>query len=417
MSSKINLRKLLLMVTMLFPITTIIERYLGFLNKSLLVVSLFLLFVITLQNGKVKRKSFIFACFSILTYCISLFISPMAAIKINPNMAVYYIFLILYYLFFIDQKQKIEKDLLDLRNYIFIIVVSYTVFLTLTIFLPGSHIAISAGGWGDDRYFASFSNSPNRVGPACLFIMVLLIYLLRFGKKREWLFILMLPQIYAGLAGGSRTYFALILTAALIYIYYWLHPKKIFWLTIIPITLIVFYFVGRSSMMTKIEISLSYLGTGNTYEFWRRLTNSRSVLWPERINAYKGFTTFHKLFGAGVNYTSYTFGLWSHDDFIEILCSYGIIGLANYCFIMFKLYKTFVNKNAPLFMKLLVVFIWLFNATFNFFYCYFNAVLCYPILLITLHEGDWEGLKLRDKERVDKTEHIIEAAKRVSENE
>lgn len=374
------------MATMLFPLTTIVERYLGFLNKALLLVVALLLLIETIRDGRINKRSLIFLLISLFTFIISLCITPLAAIKANPNMAVYYIFLLLYYMYFTDHISAIEKELLELREYIFIIVLSFSLFLTLTIFLPNSRIIVTAGGWGDARYFASFSNSPNRVGPACLFIMVLLIYLLRFGKKRKWLFLLLLPHLYAGIAGGSRTYLILIASAALLYFYFWLHPLHKFWITIFPITLIFIYFISKSAMMTKLTISLSYLGTGNTYQFWRRLSNSRSVLWPERINAYKSFSLFNKLIGKGVNYTTYTFGMWSHSDYIEILCSYGVVGVVNYCYVMINLYNHLVNRDSSKLTKFLVLFIWLFNAIFNFFYCYFNSVLCYPILCVTLQD-------------------------------
>lgn len=35
-------------------------------------------------------------------------------------------------------------------------------------------VQMKAGGWGEEAYFVSFAGSPNRVGPACVYILILI---------------------------------------------------------------------------------------------------------------------------------------------------------------------------------------------------------------------------------------------------
>lgn len=383
-----NLEELLVKLTLLFPLTTLLERYFGFANKLLLFFTFGLLIIINIKKSKIMPHRLLLVLFFVATFFVSLTITPLEAIKTNPNMSVYYIFMILYYLYVIDNKHLFFQKLVKNRGFVLNVVKLYSLILTITIFLPWSYITMDAGGWGDTLYFASFSNSPNRVGPASVYILVLMLFLLRQKYHDKWLPCLLIPNAYVAFSGGSRTYFVLIACMIIVFLYYWLNPKKMFWILLIPAIAILTFVTFRSSMMTKIQISLSSVSSGDTHEMWRRLTNSRSVIWPNRLNAFKQFTSFNKLFGKGVNFSTYTFGLWSHSDFIEILCSYGYIGLTNYLIVMFSMFKCFIRRQTPFFINFLVVFIWFFNAFFNFFYCYFNALMCYPVLLLILYEKD-----------------------------
>ena len=222
-----------------------------------------------------------------------------------------------------------------------------------------------------------------------MFAIVLLIYLAAKRYKRKILILLLIPQLYVALMGGSRTYLVLILVETVIFYYVWLKNKKMFILSAIPIVIILGWLLFNSSTMQKIIISVSEFGSGNSKEAWRRLSNSRNIIWAERIDAYKQFSLVRKVFGGGINYTTDRFGLWSHSDFVEILCSFGLVGIINYAVIMWKTICTLLSKNMPIWMRIAVIFIWLFNAGMNFFYCYLNAVLCYPFLLVALSDTNW----------------------------
>ena len=93
----------------------------------------------------------------------------------------------------------------------------------------------------------------------------------------------------------------------------------------------------------------------------------------------------NKFFGSSINFTYKITGLWAHNDFIEIVCSFGIVGVLQYVFAMNSLIrKSWSGSRIPLAIKFSVVLVWLFNAFFNMHYVYFCAMLCYPFLTITI---------------------------------
>lgn len=316
----------------------------------------------------------------------SMVITPLAALKLNLNMAFYYIFLVFYLVFMLTDQEKVWGLLVKNRRYIFYVVLIYTGILTLSIFLPNSYSQMTAGGWGDSKYFMSISGSPNRVGPASVFIVVLITFLIKTGSHKA-IAVFAIPQLYTFMMGGSRTYFVIGLCAILIMYYVMIPNKRWFYLSLVPIGIIGVYVVLQSSMMDK--FAATFQQGLSQQEFWRRLTNTRSIFWVEQLKLFFDTPLINQLFGNGINFTTHRYGLWAHSDFIEILCSYGFVGLFNYIVLMIYSIRTLMRSQKKHFLiKCVCVFIWFFNAFFNFFYCYFCAMLCYPILLLVIKHMD-----------------------------
>ncbi len=375
---------LLIKLILLFPITTLLQYHIGILNKLLFFVVISLL----LCTNAVRPKSFVYLMFVTVLWVFDMIITPPEALRLNLNMSFYYIFLVYYLVFFLAEQDKIWQILKDSRYYILGVVLVYTSVLTVSIFLPSSYQVVNT--WGQEKYFMSISGSPNRVGPASVFILVLITFLLQVGSHKL-LALCALPQLYAVFMGGSRTYFVLGLCAALI-MYYILFPKKKwFYLSLIPVSAIALFFVLKSNMAAKFAVTIQdNLTQGlSKQEFWRRVTNTRSVFWVDQLKLFFDTPWYKQLFGNGINFTTHQYGLWAHSDFIEILCSYGYVGLANYIVLMIYTIRNLLKtKKRYTLIKFVCVFIWFFNAFINFFYCYFCAMLCFPILLLTVKHMD-----------------------------
>lgn len=190
--------------------------------------------------------------------------------------------------------------------------------------------------------------------------------------------------MYTVLMGSSRTY--LVIGGCLFLIaWYWYGIKKTtFIATYVPIALLGAYFVTHSSMWDKILYTLDDSRYG---DFWFRITSSRSVLWTEDLKAWKAGNLIQKVCGGGIEKTVYASGLWAHNDFIEILCSFEVGGLIQYLYITLKLIKKgFERKNTVKLIKACAVITWRMNAFFNMQYTYFCATLTYPFILLAIHE-------------------------------
>ena len=375
---------LLIKLILLFPITTLFQYHIGFLNKLLFFGVLVVLFC----KGTAQPRSFVYVMFVTGLWGISMLVTPIAALKTNLNMAFYYVFLVYYFVFVLVDPQKIWELLVKNRRYIFYVVVLYTAAVTLSIFLPSSYQQSKAGGWGEEKYFVSFSGSPNRVGPASVFVLVLITFLIQTGTHKIAA-VMALPQVYVVMMGGSRTYFIVGLCVCVVLYYVLIGSKKWFFLSLIPVGLVAVVFVLNSSMMDKFAATFQNNQGLSQKEFWRRLTNSRSVFWVEQLKLFFATPWYKQLLGNGINFTTYNYGLWAHSDFIEILCSYGYIGLANYLILMlYTMIQLMKTRKGHFLIKCVCVFIWFFNAFINFFYCYFCAMLCYPLLLLVIQHLD-----------------------------
>jgi len=370
---------LFLKLILLFPITTLFQERVDIVNKALFAISLIVFFL----SVRFTKKAFFYLLGVTALWVYSLCVTPWAALKLNLNMAIYYVFLVFYFVFFLEYKDRIWDILRQNKRYILISTLVYTAILTVTIFLPISYSASSVGGWGDGIYFRSISGSPNRVGPASVFAVVMIILLLMLNCHKL-IALAALPQLYVFFMGGSRTYFVVGLCTALVLVYVLINNRKIFFLSLIPLCIAAFLLVSQSSMMDKLLATFKP-GT-SPLVFWQKLTNTRSIFWVKQLELFFDTPLLMQIFGNGINFTTHQYGLWAHSDFIEILCSYGYLGLINYLILMCYTLRVFLFKNKQhLFIKLVCVFIWFFNAFFNFFYCYFCAMLCYPLLLLAMH--------------------------------
>lgn len=373
---------LFIKLILLFPITTLFQHYISPLNKLLFLSIL----IVLISVSQIRRRSLVYLLSFTMLWAFAVLVTPLAAIKTNLNMTFYYIFLVFYLVFVLEDIDQFWNLLMQNRRYIFWVVVLYTSILTVSIFLPVSYSQMTAGGWGDEAYFTSISGSPNRVGPASVFILVLIIFLIQTGSSK-FLSALALPQLYTFFMGGSRTYFVVGMCAFVVLYYVMIPHKKWFFISLIPLGFAALLVASKSSMMDKFLATFQSELSGP--EFWRRLTNSRSVFWVKQLEMFQQTPVIKQILGNGINFTTYNYGLWAHSDFIEILCSYGYVGLANYIALMsYTLWKLLKTTKRHFFIKCVCIFIWFFNAFFNFFYCYFCAMLCYPILLITVKHMD-----------------------------
>ena len=375
-------KDLFIKLILLFPLTTLFQNYIGFLNKLMLAAVVVVLFAVQ----SIRKKPLLYSGTVFLLWAFSLAVTPLAAFKANLNMTFYYFFLVLYLVFILTERHHVWQLLLKNRRYIYYIVLSYSLLVTLSIFLPASYTQITAGGWGDEAYFTSFSGSPNRVGPASVFVVVLIAFLILTGSHKA-LALLSIPQLYVFLMGGSRTYFVLGVCAMVVLYYVMIPNKKLFFASLLPLGIVGLILVLNSSMMDK--FAATFQQGLSQHEFWRRLTNTRSVFWVEQLKLFFATPWYKQLLGNGINFTTYNYGLWAHSDFIEILCSYGYVGLANYIGLMiYTMSQLLKTRRRHFFIKCICVFIWFFNAVFNFFYCYFCAMLCYPLLLMVIQHVD-----------------------------
>lgn len=360
-------------VVCLFPLTTILVKD-GIWNKLMFVI-LFVSHVGMILSRPIKKKRAIVLILLIVHYLYVLLQTsfPME----NINMLFYYPFFILYTFFMNDNMALIVGWFQKNKRYIRLVIYTWSFLVGISILFPGSYY-VKEGG---TLYFGSFCGDIFRLGPAAVFIQVITLICQTIYGQRKMFFFMIIPM-YSFMMGSSRTYMVVGFLLFVISWYLFCRKRTVFWGTIIPMGLIVLMLISVSAMADKIVYSLDSAGYGG---FLFRFSSSRNVIWTECISAWKNEGIIHKLLGCGLEFTQEVTGRWAHNDFLEILCSFGIVGMLQYVFTILGLLRAnFRCIRIPLMIKSCAIMVWFFNACFNMHYVYFCATLCYPFLLFVL---------------------------------
>lgn len=355
---------------MLFPIMTVVTDS-GIINKilfGLLIIS----YILIISNEKIKKKSFIIIFIMILGYLISILNTNFPLV--NNNMMFYYPFIIIYMLFINDYKERFIKWFLENEKIVRLVIKVWTFIVGISIFLPSSYY-IKEGG---EVYFGSFVNTIFRLGPACILIMSLVLISISLYKRKRDMIYNIIPM-YCCFMGSSRTYLVVGIFIFLIALYIFLNNKKKFFFTLIPTIIVGGLIIMNTSIYQKILFTLDDSQYG---DFWFRVTSSRSEFWKNDLIAWGNVSIIKKVFGAGLDFTYEVSNLWAHNDFIEILCANGVVGLFIYVVVMLK--SILKTRKSSYILTSFVFIAWFFNAFFNMHYTYFCCVLGFPFILIAI---------------------------------
>ena len=345
------------------------------------------------KDGKVEKRNFVFLSFIFLLVVLGLYNTE--GKLDNPNGPMYYAFWFIYSLTILDDIDGWRETIIENQAFVMFFTKLWCVCIGICMFLPMCYTYKDGA-----RGFVGFTgvevaSGGNRLCPIAL-LMLTMVYLCINIYKEKGLIIFSIPCIYTFFMGGSRTDFA-VGCALVVLLLYDFFPKRIyFYMSIIPIVMIGLSLVSMSTMGSRIE--------GNTWtkdsygDFWYVLTSGRSVFWVKMLTAFSKQNLVHKLLGNGHNFTILTGGHWAHNDYIEILCTYGVVGLTCYLKAVFNVFNRILRKaNVTVIAWAISIFIWAFNAFFNMFYTYLCAELALPFMLLALRykyinsEGETEA--------------------------
>lgn len=254
-----------------------------------------------------------------------------------------------------------------------------------------------------EGYFLSFAGSTHRMDSSAMMILATILILYRYTKYRKRvLFLLIVPSI-AIVLSGARTYIVLLCLVLSIF-YYYANIKHTwrFYLTIIPITILgVAVIFSTSAMQQRIDIMREQTEYFDSlgYNALTTVTSGRSEFWIIDLIQYWKSPIINRIMGNGFNFVRYVnsiyymAAIWAHNDFINILCCNGIVGLYLYFKVYFDLAKKEKRKlmgNNKKAVLLLLIFhlISMFNAMFNMLYSYFAATLAVPVFLFAIMDKE-----------------------------
>ena len=111
------------------------------------------------------------------------------------------------------------------------------------------------------------------------------------------------------------------------------------------------------------------------------VTSGRDIIMKNNIDAYKRSSLLNKITGGGmgitnnINYNTIGNDIWAHNDLIQILLGYGIVGIFIYLLILLKL----IIKNRSILLCVILFTVILVNGYFN--YNYFVIAIPYLLLI------------------------------------
>ena len=368
------------------PLSTLFQSYLDGINKILFGVLLILQITLTFKHIRAKK------IIIIIIMLVSFFgnIVSTHGMPYNSNEFFYYPFSVLFLLYMAENLKTIECLFRNHKRFIVRILNIWTFLVGISIFLPSSY----RSSWGGARYFSSFCGSIWRLAPTCIFIMSLALGAMIIYKNKKYILYALIPM-YSLYMGGSRTYVLVGLALFMIFWYYFSPSKKIFYLSLPCVAIVLISLIWQTSMADKLN-AVSY-SDDSYFDFWGTITSGRSIFWSADIQAFWESNIVKKIVGHGLNFiyeiNDEAFGglVWAHNDFIQCLVSHGIIGLVLYLYSIKKLFHNIRNKATGHKEFIPVIgcfFVWIINAMFNMFYTYFCSILAFPFLIYAVQQGE-----------------------------
>ncbi len=298
----------------------------------------------------------------------------------NTNDVFYFGMWILLYVFFMKSKEKVLHIMENSQTYINFYLILWTVIVGISALIPSCY---------EGSYFVSFTGSSFRLMPATLIICMLSMYMAILTEQKKYNLYLILP-LYIMFMGHSRTYFAVMLLFFLCYIYMQIDNKIYFYLALIPVGAIVLGLMMMGGISDKIAESMEK--TSAIYDSLGIFTSGRSVFWVWDMEAFFGLPFWQQFVGNGFNFVYDVNGrhmarIWAHNDVINILMTFGYIGLYIYLWAFISMVKAFWKNTprVPLLVKAMFLFAIFFNSMFNMSYTYICATISYPLFLCVIN--------------------------------
>ena len=224
--------------------------------------------------------------------------------------------------------------------------------------------------WGGDLYFKGFCNTEHTMASVCCLVMAISFLCVRKESMAVFFFpVIGIVMTWALLQTGARTFIVpatLVLAIAVISVY------------------------SVTGMSSKFDV-VSNTSTGNS--FLNAITSGRIGYWNVDITSYLNGDPFIWLFGDSaaavydLNMSIFRMRIWSHNDFVMLLCSVGLLGLLIYAVTLKQFFWKIQGRiSTPVFTSILIFV--LLPAFINGFYCYQHLLYSSAFLVCAVCCGD-----------------------------
>jgi len=259
-------------------------------------------------------------------------------------------------------------------------------------------LRISGGALGQ------FFDNPNTIGTYFSIGTALFIYLALFNKNKLNLLYLVpaLGMVYLGIFTGSRHFLITTIVTGFTALFLSFRKRKWIAIIILAATCVLMYLVIQTPQMAdfkeRINRSLTTLfGIGNS-KF--DPSSLQRTLWP--LNGIN-LGSKELLFGYGTNgFSTYSgIGTYAHNNYAEVICNFGIIGLITFYFpFLYSFFLVLRKKDRSKYFVLIIVIFYLTKGFFGVYYAskdaYMMIALCY-CLISDVRLGTFKSLEMKER--------------------
>lgn len=361
-----------------------------FLNEILFtddnLIYIFFILVSTLEL--LRKKSTIVKGIFFISYLLFIFLLQKNNILIDGKYYLQFLYFLNFTLFMIvvlrrsfvnDLEKNIKRNINLICNQI------HFIFIILT------YLLVTGKGFKrnwDMNYFKGFSRTQHTFSYLAISLAILCIYIFLNRKKNIYL---LYSIVLCGMVilSGARSSLIFLFIIGLGYIYIdRLKLIKLRYIIVIIVTLGIIFSNSQIIDKTLREKSISnYNG---------RIDISRTIL-----NEYRNLNTFEKTLGVGgdkvylVTQRYLNNSIWAHNDFIQILYGFGLVGLVILLIVYLKLFKLLKQwgKDIAIILTFSILILANINGVFN--YKEFTLFIPYYIIFITsIKEYRYNSVKI-----------------------
>lgn len=386
---KIKINQTIVRLLFLFPIGTILGAIptIGNIINKLLYIVLIGLLIHAIIIKPVPRRDAIALIVLAVVFTYDCMLTGMR--MYNYNELFYLVTWVVYLIYVRLNYISFKKILCQEVKYIKQVIIIWEIIIVISFLLPF--------GWRGSA-FASFSGGQHRMDSASVMILSGILIICRLENyKKKVLWLMVIPSL-AIVLSGARTYLGILgVILAVFYYYLNMEHRYRFYLSIIPISMAAVYLIMSTSVMqarmAEMQAASEYF-VSRGYNALTGITSGRSTFWLIDLQKYWESPILNRILGNGFNFVQYVNEryyekpLWAHNDFINIICCNGIVGLFLYFYVYFEMVKCGKPLNMPrkvvIFMTIAFHICCMGNAMFNMLYSYTAAALAVPILLFAM---------------------------------
>lgn len=326
--------------------------------------------------------------FAFLTLALTALVHTIAfSFPISPKegIATYFMFAfwVLFWLYMCNNKNEFLSASKSLESVLRAALMLWTAVTVISFFIPICYKL----GWGGERYFTSFTTDSFEIAPIALFMLALDILLFCFNKDKRSAVLFAIVPLSCVFAAGTRTYLIVVLVEFMVLLRLIIEQNNRFY-TISLICIIGFILLASVTNIGQKFLSAT-VQSNDINVILEVFTNGRSEFWAIDLKAFLSGSLFEVMFGHGFSYVyelnqaAIGMRLYAHNDFINLLLNFGIVGLGLYFAVLIPVLVKTERESGP-FVAFMLSAIWLFNAFFNMIYVYLAAVMALGILAAAL---------------------------------